>query len=273
MRHPAQYRSWLRSWLRRPRVAPGGRNALALGFGAVVACSACAALVGLDKDYTDCGSSPCADAAPSTPPPDVAPPVDAGDAGDAGSDGPDAALDAAETGPACPGFADAASTMVDNSMIQFTIPGPSTFPLGADRYDASAGADGGMAYDLVSGLTWERFPEATPGTGQFTFDEARAYCTTLRLGGHSDWRLPTRGELMSLTDYRYVQPALDRATFPQVFDEFGGSIQRGYFWTGTLVADTPTHAWAVGADDGYFNIADRNCPKEAFSCPHVRCVR
>lgn len=259
------------SWPRWPRVSPAARVSLALGLGAVVACSACAALVGLDKDYTDCGASPCVDAAASTPPADVAVPPP--DASDGGRDAADAAPDAAEAGPVCPGFADASSTGIDNSMIQFAIPEPTKLPSGAERYDAGA-ADGGTAYDVVSGLTWERFPEATPLTGQFTFDEARAYCTNLRLGGHSDWRLPTRGELISLTDYRYSQPALDPTTFPRVIDpESGGPVPQGAFWTGTAVSGSPTRAWAVGADDGYFNIADRNCPKEAFGCPHVRCVR
>lgn len=257
-------------WPRWPRVSPAARVSLAVGLGAVVACSACAALVGLDKDYTDCGASPCADAAASTPPPDFSVPPP--DASDAGGDARDAAHDDAETGPACPGFADAASTGVDNSMIQFAIPDPSRLPVGADRYDA--GADGGTAYDVVTGLTWERFPEATPATGQFTFDEARAYCTNLRLDGHADWRLPTRGELISLTDYRFTQPALDPTTFPRVIDPgTGGSVPRGLFWSSTPVSGTPTHAWYVGADDGYFNITERNCSKETFVCPHVRCVR
>jgi hypothetical protein len=255
-------------WPRWPRVSPAARVYLALGLGAVVAC---AALVGLDKDYTDCGASPCVDAAASTPPADVSVPPP--DASDGGRDASDAAPDTSEAGPVCPGFADAASTGVDDSMIQFAIPEPSKLPVGAARYDAG-GADGGTAYDAVTGLTWERFPEATPETGHFTFDEARTYCTNLRLDGRSDWRLPTRGELISLTDYRFVQPALDPTTFPRVLDPvLGGPVPRGIFWSSTPVSGTPTHAWYVGADDGYFNISERDCSKATLVCPHVRCVR
>lgn len=255
---PASSPRWLR-WL---RASWGAR--LVVVVGAVAACSACAALVGLDKEYTDCGASPCAPAA-STPADVVVPPPDA-------SDGGQDARDAAEGGPGCPGFADATSGVIDNAMIQFAIPPPSSIRFGTERYDAG-GADGGIAYDSVTGLTWERFPAATPLTGQFTFDEARAYCANLRLGGYSDWRVPTRGELISLTDYRNSYPSLDLVTFPRVLDpETGGPVERGPFWTSTTVSGTD-RAWAVSADDGNFNTAERDCPKAAFACQHVRCVR
>ena len=256
-----------RLWPRLSRLPRGARVSLALGLGAAIACTACAALVGLDKDYTDCGASPCADAA-TTPTPDVATPPP--DASDGATDARDAA-DASDAGPACPGFADASSTGVDNSMIQFPIPPPSSIRFGTERYNARE-TDGGIAYDSVTGLTWERFPEATPLTGQFTFDEARSHCANLRLGGYSDWRVPTRGELISLTDYRNSYPSLDLVTFPRVLDpETGGAIERGPFWTSTVSGTD--RAWAVSADDGNFNTAERDCPKAAFACQHVRCVR
>lgn len=53
----------------------------------------------------------------------------------------------------------------------------------------------GMTTDTKTGLMWA--PD--PGRNT-TWDEARKYASSLKLGGYSDWRLPTRAELKTLTD-------------------------------------------------------------------------
>lgn len=53
----------------------------------------------------------------------------------------------------------------------------------------------GMCYDKTSGLMWQS-EHSVPLT---TFDSAQIYVDKLTLGGHTDWRLPTRRELYDLT--------------------------------------------------------------------------
>jgi hypothetical protein len=48
--------------------------------------------------------------------------------------------------------------------------------------------------DPTSGLTWQ----VTPPSDNYEWHEAKSYCDSLSLGGHSDWHLPTIGELRTL---------------------------------------------------------------------------
>ncbi|MBW2086217.1 MAG: DUF1566 domain-containing protein [Deltaproteobacteria bacterium] len=54
--------------------------------------------------------------------------------------------------------------------------------------------------------TWNNYSQA------LTWDEARAYCLNLKLGGYQDWRLPSPKELKSLFNPNFV-PTLP----PQIF--------------------------------------------------------
>lgn len=47
--------------------------------------------------------------------------------------------------------------------------------------------------------------EEWSGTGFITFDAAKTYCSELRAGGYSDWRLPTENELTWMLNFGYVQ--------------------------------------------------------------------
>jgi len=53
---------------------------------------------------------------------------------------------------------------------------------------------GGTWADPTSALTWQ----VTPPTDSYDWQGAKTYCDSLSLGGYSDWRLPTIGELRSL---------------------------------------------------------------------------
>ena len=59
-------------------------------------------------------------------------------------------------------------------------------------------------FDPITGLMWQRKPPPQPKT----WLDAAAYCETLVLGGHQDWRLPSRLELLSLFDYGRFAPPL-----------------------------------------------------------------
>jgi hypothetical protein len=50
--------------------------------------------------------------------------------------------------------------------------------------------------DPATGLTWI----TSDNGGNVTWSEASAYCSNLRLGGNTDWRLPTIDELQGIYD-------------------------------------------------------------------------
>ncbi len=52
----------------------------------------------------------------------------------------------------------------------------------------------GVWCDTARNLMWQE----PPASGTFTLSEAQAYCNTLQLYDHDDWRLPTIDELRSL---------------------------------------------------------------------------
>ena len=113
----------------------------------------------------------------------------------------------------------------------------------------------GVVVDRVSGLMWQR---RLPNTF-LTRADAERQCDDLALGGHHDWRLPSRIELVSLIDTTRTQPSIDTEAFP--------STPSDWFWTSSLAADDPSAAWYVYFYFGYPKTDDM---KSRFS---VRCVR
>ena len=118
-----------------------------------------------------------------------------------------------------------------------------------------------ITHDAATGLDWQTvpFPHLMP------WDEAEAACTALRLGGHDDWRLPTRAEVLTLVDDTQHNPAIDTDAFPDT--------PLGWFWTATPYADNPRmFVWIVssysggssaGARDSHYRVrAVRGTPKD-----------
>jgi hypothetical protein len=119
----------------------------------------------------------------------------------------------------------------------------------------------GTVTDHVTGLTWQKVVNDRP----MSWANAKEYCSiTLAnrgLGGHHDWRLPSRIELGSLVDYLVDPPGptIDAGDFPDTPAEF--------FWTATPNAPFPTNAWVVDFASGLVQT-------ERIASPHrVRCVR
>ncbi len=112
-----------------------------------------------------------------------------------------------------------------------------------------------VVLDRVTGLVWQRrLPDQF-----FTFQDAGRQCAELRLAGHSDWRLPSRIELVSLLDTTRIEPSIDVQAFPNTPND--------WFWTSSSAANDPTAAWYVYFYFGYPKTDDRS---NKFS---VRCVR
>ncbi|WP_231864953.1 DUF1566 domain-containing protein [Sorangium cellulosum] len=132
-------------------------------------------------------------------------------------------------------------------------PGPSAPFFGQDgNYQIAVPsyteADGAVE-DSVTGLTWEKVVE----NGAFTLVGAQEHCAALSaqgIGGLSDWRLPTRIELVSILDFGHA------TAFPDIFFT---STQDSFYWSATDVAADSSFAWGVLASDaslGFFSKDD-----------------
>ena len=109
--------------------------------------------------------------------------------------------------------------------------------------------------DGITGLMWQR-EEA----GAFGWDEARTFCTRLTLEGHSDWRLPTRIELVSIVDTSRFAPAINLTAFPSTTERFWTSTPSGL---ANLRGESRTVEFVRGV-----TRSSRQGNRE-----HVRCVR
>lgn len=110
--------------------------------------------------------------------------------------------------------------------------------------------------DPATQLEWQR--AVSPQT--LSWDEAIAYCESLKLDGSKPWRLPTRIELSSIIEYGNSQPAIDSSAFPATASDA--------FWSSSSYAPSAgDKRWSVYFGDGYVypNLKGKTC--------HVRCVR
>src|SRR5690606_27481601 len=78
--------------------------------------------------------------------------------------------------------------------------------------------------DLRTGLEWQRVALRSP----ISLDKAETYCSTLSIGGYTNWRLPTKKELESIVDRRVRAPSL-------YANAFLGTVNN-YYWTSTKQA-------------------------------------
>ncbi len=112
----------------------------------------------------------------------------------------------------------------------------------------------GTVKDNLTGLEWVQAPHALSGnSGTENWNGAIDRCNNLVYAGHSDWRLPSRKELMSLVDYGRYSPALP-AGHP-----FAGVQINGYtfYWSGTSFASYTVGAWYVDMYDGHVYYNDK----------------
>jgi hypothetical protein len=134
-----------------------------------------------------------------------------------------------------------------------------------DQADVTAGAPNLENYtdngdytvtDNLTGLMWQQ----TVPTGTYTWVQAVAYCPTLNLAGHSDWRLPSRIELVSIVDFGVTSGATINATyFP--------STPASWFWSSSPLVGSSSYACSVSFNDGSADCS------AVSSASYVRCVR
>ena len=157
-------------------------------------------------------------------------------------------------GLVCERFAPAACA--DPNWAEWPMPNcPSDVAAGAPNTETYTDNADGTVTDKVTGLMWQKVASTTT----YTQSQGIMFCSTLNLAGHSDWRLPTRIELVSLLDYGQSNPSINGTYFPATPVQF--------FWTSTLLAGLPTNGWIV--DFGLGSEGD-----DAVGFPYnVRCVR
>jgi hypothetical protein len=113
----------------------------------------------------------------------------------------------------------------------------------------------GVTSDALLGLEW-----ISIFAGPDTFTQATAYCENNMFGGRTDWRLPTRLELLSTLDYGRSDPVFDTS----FFDAPTGTLRS--FWTRNEHASSGADHWIVHADGTMLARAD-------VVATQTRCVR
>ena len=108
-------------------------------------------------------------------------------------------------------------------------------------------------------LEWQQ----TAPSETYSWENARNYCENLEYAGHSDWRLPTPKELLSIVDVTRALPAVDPDYFPDVQEAFISWTSKKY------VRDDSDgeRCWRVYFKFGILNNSD--CTQTL----NVRCVR
>jgi hypothetical protein len=165
------------------------------------------------------------------------------------------------------GTSDGGDAGSDAALCGFVMPNPASSGLpNPASYDTSVA---GIVTDKVTGLSWQRVVAGQPASEGCTTNVtgllycplryAAEYCAASRLGGFSDWRLPTVLELISLVDFTQWYPAIDGLAFPDTPYEV--------FWSSTRKATRPDLAWQVAFSYGTTWSAFIDQPA------HVRCVR
>jgi len=120
---------------------------------------------------------------------------------------------------------------------------------GAYKVTGSAGKE--VVADQSSGLEWQKVFEP-----KMNWTQATEHCDALSYGGKTDWRLPSRKELMSIVKYRLNNPASDFPEMPAV-----------YFWSNSTSSESEGFAWGINFRNGSLNNYDK------ASTQHTRCVR
>jgi hypothetical protein len=129
--------------------------------------------------------------------------------------------------------------------------GPMAFEVVKSRFTV----EGDTTRDARTGLVWTR---ETLAGGRRKWADAKTAAADCRIGGFTDWRLPTIQELLSIVDYRRSEPAIDTAF----------QCESTWYWSSTPSASSPSDfAWLVNFNGGYSGCYDQGY--EGF----VRAVR
>jgi hypothetical protein len=129
----------------------------------------------------------------------------------------------------------------------------------------------GTVTDNNTGLMWQKDENPTTynwyqssGTYDSNYNPGSTdVCGSLNLGAYSDWRLPTKKELITIVDYSipYPGPTINTTYFP--------NTKSSIYWSSTTCAYTPDNRGAWDVYFGYGNVSGY-WKNGGF---YVRCVR
>jgi len=117
----------------------------------------------------------------------------------------------------------------------------------------------GTVTDTKTNLMWIKNGWRLDFVSAVTWWEAIKKCETFRLGGHSDWGLPTKEEWNSLIDSTQQCPALVE---PNPFENI---IVHMPYWSKSDLAKYPIQAYTVMLYSG--NVNHQNKKDPAFILP------
>jgi hypothetical protein len=134
-------------------------------------------------------------------------------------------------------------TVINIARIDIHVPSPGVLLesglLATAQLGAPADSPPGTVVDPATGLMWTRETIATDKT----WSEAKAAAAAVTLGGFTDWRLPTRKELLTLVDDTRYNPAINTDLF---------QCDSNRYWSSTVDAESPSDcAWCVLFYHGY----------------------
>ena len=139
----------------------------------------------------------------------------------------------------------------------YTINPPSYTKMDASGNDLPDGAtEWVMVRDNVTGLIWQKEDDDIIRD----WDDANTYCIDLALAGYTDWRLPSKKELMSIVDYNTYSPSIDTTYFP--------GTNADTYWASTTYPNDSSVAWSVS-----FHYGNVWANSKSTTGYYVRCVR
>ena len=143
------------------------------------------------------------------------------------------------------------------------MPNPPSLGLpNPQSYDTSTP---GVVRDNVTGLEWQAQSFDDGQYGILSWGQAVAYCQGLTLAGQSDWRVPSRIEIVSLYDSTRTSPALNPVFLqPAAYSPGVGESD----WTSTLAVANPSTAWT-----GALYWEDVGTITATSATAYTRCVR
>ena len=115
---------------------------------------------------------------------------------------------------------------------------------------------GDMVFHEKTGLFWQ--DNRLVMSEKITYKEAEELCEGLKVGGYSDWRIPTIRELLTIIDYKKYDPA--------ILDGFSIG-ESSYFWSSSQYMGDPDKVWGVNFKDGSLDSNGKSYDRR------VRCVR
>lgn len=95
----------------------------------------------------------------------------------------------------------------------------------------------GTVTDTVTSLMWQQ-----NDGGEMTWEQAKAYCDSLSVGGYTDWRLPNSHELFSINDFGKKNPALNTEVFTKTAAE--------YWWSSETFVSDANRVWVTNSGGG-----------------------